>query len=413
MAQNITSASDMQRPVLREIKCPKCASPVQQLTPDVQTLVCKSCHSAINDGPDGLTWSAGSKLPTPRVPIRIGQILTIENVKYFVLGRVIYQGWDPEETSDRWTWNEWLLGSPDGRMIWLSLDEHGLVLFNRLRIREAFDVHRDMTIPVGPGKTARVVERYPARVMGVDGELTWRAKRGDLLTMIEGQGEGKLYSVQATDAELEFHEGRVLDQNTIKAMLGEEAAKEYAASRRSLGMEVGVMLLIFAVAGVLLAGIFWMMGRGTVLVDQQLSLQAGTPQPITVNFEYPNRPVLFNLELLTTMSENSFNDLEVSVVSPDETETVVSFPEFWHETGVDEGEFWREQQTSGEDAFVPFQSGQHTIELELDAASNLSSMDVKLQVRDRHLSAMPLLIFSAVAGAIGAIALFLGIKSRG
>jgi hypothetical protein len=413
MAQNITTASDLQRPVLREIKCPKCATPVRQLTPDVQTMVCTSCHSAISDGPDGLTWSAGSKLPTPRVPIRIGQILTIENVKYFVLGRVIYQGWDTEETSDRWTWNEWLLGSPDGRMIWLSLDEHGLVLFNKLRIREAFDVNRDMTIPVAPGKTARVTERYPARVMGVEGELTWRAKRGDLLTMIEGQGDGKKYSVQATESELEFHEGSVLSQDAIKAMLGAEVAKEYAQSRRNLGIEVGAMLLIFALAGVLLGGFFWMTGRGTVLIDDQISLQAGQPRDITVDFEYPNRPVLFNLELLTAMTENTFNDLEISVMSPDETETVVSFPEFWHETGVDEGEFWREQQTSGEDAFVPFQQGRHTIQLELDAASNLSSMDLKLQVRDRHFSAIPLLIFSAVAGIIGAIALFLGVKTRG
>jgi hypothetical protein len=413
MAQNVTFASELQRPVLREIKCPKCASPVQQLTPDVQTLVCKACHSAISDGPEGLTWSAGSKLPTPRVPIRIGQILTIENIKYFVLGRVIYQGWDPEETSDRWTWNEWLLGSPDGRMIWLSLDEHGLVLFNKLRIREAFDVHTDMTIPVGPGKTARVVERYPARVMGVEGELTWRAKRGDLLQMIEGQGDGKKYSVQATDSELEFHEGTVLGQDAIKSMLGAEAAKAYTASRRSLGVEVGVMLLVFAVAGVLLAGLFWMTGRGTLLIDESLTLQAGQVRDITVDFEYPNRPVIFNLELLTPMTENTFNDVEVSVMSPDETETVVSFPEFWHETGVDEGEFWREQQTSGEDAFVPFQQGQHIIQLELDAASNLQAMDVKLQVRDRHLSGVPLFIFSAVAGGIGLVALFLGMKSRG
>jgi hypothetical protein len=413
MAQSVTAPNPASRPVLREIKCPKCASPVQQLTPDVQTLVCKSCHSAISDGPDGLTWSAGSKLPTPRVSIRIGQTLTIEKIPYFVLGRVIYQGWDPEETSDRWTWTEWLLGSSDGRTVWLSLDENGLVLFNRLRVRAPFNIHTDNNIPIAPDKSARVTERYPARVMGVEGELTWRAKRGDQLNMIEGVAGGKKYSIQATESELEFHEGSVLSQDAIKAMLGAEVAKEYAEARRNLPVEIGAMLLFFAFAGLLLAGLFWMSGRGNVVINERYTLQAGVETDVPVTFSAPGRPVTFRVALLTDMPENTFNDLEVSVMSPDETETVVAFPDFWHETGVDEGEFWREQQTEGNDAFVPFQAGAHVIQLELDPASNLPQVEMLLEVRDQHISATPLLIFAGFAGIVGFILLLLGMRSKG
>lgn len=355
---------------------------------------------------EGLIVSPGSKLSNPRIPIKVGQQFTLDGVNFFVLGRVVYKGWEPDDPSDSWTWNEWLLGGSDGRLLWLSLDENGLVLFNKLRIREAFDPASATSIPVGEGESARVTERYPARVMGVEGELTWRAKRGDTLTMIEGVRGDKKYSVQATSSEIEIHEGTKLDSATVRALFGEEASRSIAPGGMTLGREIGIVAIGFAILALILA--ILVSGTGNLIADQTLEVSKTQEGSFPVEFTAPGRPVIVKMTSQIDLPENTVADLDVSVMSPDESETFVTFQDFWHETGVDEGEFWREKRLDATDTFVPYLAGMHTVNVGLDETSQIERLSVRVEIRDQHISPAYLLGYSALLGVIGPALVFTG-----
>ncbi|MDQ7034905.1 MAG: DUF4178 domain-containing protein [Anaerolineae bacterium] len=168
------------RSPLKRLECPNCGSPIDQFNASSQALVCPTCGStvAIGMGDAEVIEKGGGRIPRSPFPIELGDKATIAQTEYMVLGRVVYRGWDDEES---WTWHEWLLGGSDGRMIWMSYDESGFALFQKMRFRSEFNAQSDSRLDIGEGKKAYIHERYPAQILGAEGELTWRAKRGDRL----------------------------------------------------------------------------------------------------------------------------------------------------------------------------------------------------------------------------------------
>ncbi|MFN8078875.1 MAG: DUF4178 domain-containing protein [Kineosporiaceae bacterium] len=400
------------QPALRRLDCPRCGASVPQFTPDAQVIVCRSCHANLTEGIDGLRWTTGARLPRSRLPVHLGQQIILDGAPMLVLGRVRYQGWELGEPDERWTWDEWLLAAPDGRMPWLVHDEHGVSLFTRARLNAPFDPAHDSQIAVGTGRLFRVTASYTTQVVGVEGELTSRVAAGDRLTTVEGRRADRWCSVQQSESELECYEGRRLTPDEVTRALGSHATAVLRPARPPLAV-VGGVLTLFALLGLLLAAAAAGLGKGTVLVSRQLTLRPGVPLPISVGLEHPGRPVRLETRLLDRMSVNTFNDLEVTVTSPDGSDTVVALPEFWHENGSDDEGYWEEQQDAVSSTFVPTQRGAHTIELELDPEGDLKAARLELVVRDRYVWPMPLLVFAGVAGAIGLVLLYLAAKAAG
>lgn len=397
--------------VLKELTCPNCGGPLPQHLPGTQTLICSRCNSyVIQDAAALHIAGKGGKLPAPPAPIKLGQRFVLEATGYFVLGRVLYEGWDDE---DRWQWTEWLLGSDDGRLLWLSYDkEDGFVLFRKMRIREAFDPDNDSSIPTSDGKRAAVRERYPAKIVGAEGELTFQAKAGDRLTMVEGAGFGKQYSVQLTLAELEVYEGTPLQNAAVAAALndpawGKQLAQQTQAAK--INQTIGVMALVFAVIGVVLALVA--NGTGELLISQEITLNAAAPAAsIPINFAQSDRPALVRLWLTSAIALNSYAEVEVSVISPDESETFIFEKEFWYETGIDEGERWTERDDYGTEIFVPHQTGEHDVEVMLGENNVTDNVVVTVGVYQNHILPLFFLIYALVAGLIGGVFLFLGLR---
>ncbi|MEJ2577873.1 MAG: DUF4178 domain-containing protein [Kineosporiaceae bacterium] len=398
-------------PVLRRLACPNCGATVSQVTAQAQTLTCGSCHATLSEGPDGVDIDPGAQLPTPRIPIQLGQTLPLDGYPQVVLGRVRYQGWDPADPSDQWAWDEWLVGRPDGRLSWLTHDENGLSLSAKVRQWGPFDVYRGPVIPLGDGRQVPVVERYPARVLGVDGELTSRVRRGDELLLVEGRLGDTRCDVEATANELDCSCGRLLDDDEIEAAFGAEAA-ERLTPPRPLSLLIAGVVLGSVVIALIMAGASALYGRGRViLAEESAAVTVTTPWTAELDLNHPGRPVQIEFTLLDYLPKNTYSDLDVSIISPDGTDTLISTPDFWHETGIDEGEHWDEEQHVVRSTFVPAQQGRHTLLLELDPEGALPAASVRLQVRDAHLWTTPWLIFAGVAGVIGVIALIRGARS--
>ncbi|MBE2195056.1 MAG: DUF4178 domain-containing protein [Anaerolinea sp.] len=405
----IQSPSLQTPPVLKQLTCPSCGGSLPQYSPGAQTLICPRCNTYVKVEAEGLGIAGkGSKLPPPPAPVKLGQRFTLEGTGYFVLGRVLYEGWDDE---DRWQWTEWLLGSNDGRLIWLSYDkEDGFVLFRKMRIREAFNPSSDRTIPTSDGKRAHVRERYPAKIIGAEGELTFRASAGDKLNMIEGAGFGKQYSIQQTLAELEVYEGNTLSSAMVAEALNDPAWAaqiKRSTNTKAVYQLVGVVAFVFAVIG----GVLGVAASrtGDLALTQQLTLSTSAPTGIIpINFEVGDRPAVVRLRLNSGIPINTFVEVEASVISPDDTETFIFEKEFWYETGIDEGERWTESDTFGEEVFVPHQTGEHEIEIALGESSVTGNILVQVEVLRNHILPSYFLIYGVVVGIIGCCFLAMG-----
>jgi hypothetical protein len=389
-------------PVLKQLGCPNCGSPLPQYNPSSQTLICAKCNSYVTIGMEGATVNGqGAQIPPPPFPIRLGQKATLGDTTYFVLGRVLYEGWDDE---DRWHWTEWLLGAADGRIAWLSFDkEDGFVLFSKMRIREAFNPDTDRAIPIGDGKKAYVKERYPAKIRAAEGELTWKAAAGQNLQMIEGIAPGKHYSIQRTSQELEMYEGKALGASDVASAFGDSTwVKQIQASssRKGVYSLLGVMCLFFGALGLGFGFVASRTGDRTVSVNVSVD-KAKPPIVVPVTFDQPGRPAVVKIWLQSNLPANTFADIDVDIISPDGSETFLFDHDFWHETGRDEDGVWTEKDTFGTDTFVPTQKGEHKMEFTLGETQGVNTATLKVEILKNHVMPGWLLGYGALIGVIG------------
>ncbi len=395
--------------VLKRLECPNCGAGINQLMPNSQTLVCQNCnsHVAIGAGDAEILSEGGRKLPPSPVPIELGDTIKLLGEEYFVSGRVVYRGWEPGDTSDYWVWNEWLLGAPNGQMLWLTHDEKGLALFRKIRFRSQFDAKTSRTLEIGEGKQAFINERYPAQILGAEGELTWRASRGEQLWVAEGAGFGKKYSIQQTESELEVHEGKAIDEIELADAAGNEKWKSEIKNRTNWGLTMGLVALVAIIFGVAaLVGAAMANATGDVIVTDTITLSPNSPEAtIPVNFTEAERPAIVGINMSSSLPENTSLDVAITITSPDNTETELFETEFWHETGRDEDGPWREWSYNGSDMFVPFQAGAHTMKFTL-GTTPIDTMTANIEIRANHVMPVWLIVYGIFVGAVGLILLF-------
>lgn len=399
--------------VLKRLECPKCGSPINQHMATTQAIVCSNCgsHVAIGAGDAEILNEGGRKLPSPPVPINIGDKFQLLGEEYFVMGRVVYRGWDPADTSDYWVWNEWLLGAKSGQMLWLSLDEHGFALFRKIRFRSQFDIRTARTLEIEGDKKVFINERYPAQIVGAEGELTWRAKRGEQLWTAEGAGFGKKYSIQKTESELEVYEGKAIEELELAQATGNDTWENEIKNRANWGMTFGLVALLCIIFGVVaLVGAAIASGTGNVILNDTISLSlSNTEATLPVNFEVAERPAIVGITMRSSLPENTSLDIAITIVSPDNTETELFETEFWHETGRDEDGPWREWEYSGSDMFVPFQAGEHTMKFIL-GDSPIDTMSADIEIRANHIVPVWMIVYGVIVGVIGILLMFYAIK---
>jgi hypothetical protein len=378
-----------------------------------QVLICDKCGSHVAVGA-GIAEVIGKGQRIPRSPmpmIEPGKVATIDGTQFVVLGRVLYSGSDDEETFE---WNEWQLGAADGRMMWLSFDENGFALFQKLRFRNAFDAFSDAFLDLGEGKRAVISERYPASIVAAEGELTWRARPGEKVFMAEAAAGGMRYSIQQSDEELEVYEGRLLaDRAVAEAFNDQEWLKKINSNLgwRTVRSWIGVLCILTAVLSA--AGAVYAMNSGDDLEPQFLTLSSAQPVGgFTVEFDQVERPAQVTVALRGALAENQSVDIDVSITSPDGMQDDLFVQELWHETGYDDEGFWRETQYETSEMFVPMQTGLHKIQLDLDTTTPVSNVNLAVTVRRNTLAPIWFMLYMGLTGMIGVITLFSAFSKR-
>ena len=139
----------MANAVLSQQTCPNCGAPLEIRNPNTQTVVCNSCQAYVAVGMGEASVLANAGKFRPGTPLEIGATGQLDGTSFFVLGHVQYEGWDPKDTSDRWKWDEYLLGGADGRMLWLSHDEKGFGLYTKQRLTGEFAIRTSRSESAG------------------------------------------------------------------------------------------------------------------------------------------------------------------------------------------------------------------------------------------------------------------------
>ncbi|MEO1444323.1 MAG: DUF4178 domain-containing protein, partial [Chloroflexota bacterium] len=284
----------MSRTVLKELQCPNCGTALSQYTPGAQTLVCHNCGSYVAIGAgDAEVTGKTRKLPAPAVPVEIGKTITVEGVKYMVLGRVVYLGWDDE---DRWQWDEWQVGAEDGRMLWLAYDEKGFSIYKKERFRSQFNARTDRAIELKSG-TFPIHELYPARIVGAEGELTWRAQEDERLYVAEGARGGQRYSVQQTEEEIEVYTGVGVSELEVAKAFNDEKWIKRVNARVTRGEHmrmIGGLSILFAIGAIAMAIAVSAIGER---VEQTVVPIRESAEFVDVDFNQPGRPAVVNMSL--------------------------------------------------------------------------------------------------------------------
>jgi len=348
------------------------------------------------------------KLPKPPVPVQLGKTITIDDNEYMVLGRVVYQGWDDE---DRWTWNEWMLGAQDGRMLWLSYDEKGFGLFTKKRFREKFDIQSDRSLQMGETRVS-IRERYPAKIIGAEGELTWRAQENERLRMAEGAHAGKRYSIQKTGEELEIYEGRGVSEKQIAKSFNDEnwvRRVERREARRANRKLIGAICIIFAFVSLSVALMLSALGQ-TVVQDQSVPLSA-TGATVPVTYTEARRASHVRLRLQGSIPENTFIELDVNMIAPDETISYLFSQSFWHETGYDEDGFWRETDYNTGGMFVPLDTGEHQLQIVVAESTAPGGLTATITVK-KNIVVVQWFIGYAVLIGIAGVLFYMSVPSK-
>jgi hypothetical protein len=267
---------------LKQLNCPNCGRGLSQYSPGAQTLVCPNCSSYVAVGSDAPSVIGESgKLKTSPVPIELGSTFKHDDTEYMILGRVAYAGWDDEDT---WEWNEWLLGADDGRLLWLAHDERGFSIYTKERFRQPFNMDSDKVLELN-GDKIWIRERYPARILGAAGELTWRAKENESLKVAEGAKHGKRYSIQATEDEMELYTGKAIPMSAVAQATANQEWFEKTQRRVERGktqrMVAGICLGFSALACCITTtfGGVWLVLYIMVVGGGGLALYATAPQP--------------------------------------------------------------------------------------------------------------------------------------
>jgi Domain of unknown function (DUF4178) len=193
---------------VKQFNCPKCGSPLSiKNAGRSKSIVCPSCNSQIDlTGPEyQVVVNVGPRPEPTQTKFTIGMQGTLQGQAFEIIGRVRYRD------DENYTWDEWLLLSAAGDYRWLSDDaEEGMVLWHAFTPTQPLDpntVRDGQTINLGDGP-ARVTEVGVAIIDYLEGELTWKAAKGESMHALDAQGAGgAMFSIEWTADEVEFYRG--------------------------------------------------------------------------------------------------------------------------------------------------------------------------------------------------------------
>ena len=238
----------------RALSCPSCGASLEaQGGRKVKSIVCRHCTSHIDLTKPEFEilgkLDAGEHAPTG--PVRLGMTADIDGTTHEVVGRIRF-----EEDGERW--DEWVLLATNGKLLWLVEAEGRYEICRSMTpttpIRTE-DLYAGATVSFD-GKHLRVREAGVARIVYLEGELTWRARVGDTAHYAEAALGTNRFSFEWTDEEIEFFRVHRITRGALGDMFGFTKQALALEDPRAATYRMSARLLGFAALAALLVALF-------------------------------------------------------------------------------------------------------------------------------------------------------------
>ena len=197
------------------IKCSNCSAPLSLMGGGrVETVTCAYCKSVIdlNDNYKVLSNFKDYKEKN-RLPFEIGMKGTLKSIEYTIIGRVTYREVEPPFSE----WSDFLLFSPLYGYAYLTYEEGHLLYSRRDRYFPNIDwdkIAEKKSIEL-KDENFEPYDEYDAKVVYVEGELTWVAKKGDNTSFIDLIAPPFGISAEKSKDEIEFYKTEYLDASLV------------------------------------------------------------------------------------------------------------------------------------------------------------------------------------------------------
>ncbi len=376
-------------PEVDAINCTSCGATLDVLGGHrVKSLTCGYCGSVMDRHAGFQTLQQYRDHPDrPITPLSIGMQATLKGVPFTIIGLIEYvshqsgEGW-----AESYRWVSFQLYSPTHGYCWLTYNK-GHYFFS-YRTRELPDpVTPERLWPkvqmVVNDRTFLMYERYNAEIAYVEGELTWIAKIGDKVRVVEAIDPPGMFSYEQTDTELEYSIGNYMEAGEVHEAFGLDAPPAPDGVHPAQPFDGGRFLPALAKVGPIFAGIALLglifviiAGGGRELLRTDTDARSG---PLAVPFAVINAKQLMKLEIRTPLS-NSWVYYDVKITDTETGEDVlflgkeVSFYE-----GRDSDGYWSEGSKHESALFKVPSSGQYKIEINpAEAGGEIPPFEIRL-----------------------------------
>ena len=294
----------------------------------VKSLTCGYCGSVMDRHAGYQVLQRYRDSPErPYAPLTLGMEATLKGVPFAIIGMIRYvshqsgPGW-----AESYDWISFQLYSPTHGYGWLTWNK-GHYLFSYRT--------RDMPYPVTPrhlmpkspvrleGRKFKMFERYAATIDYVEGELTWIAKRGDEVHVVEAIDPPAMFSYERGENEIEYSIGEYMEPAEVHAAFGIDPpgrpeGVHPAQPFRPSGLLEALSKIGPIFAGVAILGLFLVLtlGGGREIARHDTGTMTG---PETFPFTVGNADLLLELEITAAVSNSwVYYDVTVSDAATDE-----------------------------------------------------------------------------------------------
>jgi len=422
---------------VKAITCPSCGGPLTQGErvegsgddrEEIPIAKCSSCgreydqHTREYYEVYADTFTAGRD----DTIFKLGAKGVLDGVEYEIIGRIRYQEEDEYELS---TWDEWLaVNTATGSCHWF-LEEEGNCFIYSDYVPQSINIDGPNNTFEFEGRSITRNRGFVARIVMYEGELTWRPRIGEPMTVYDFKIGGAYYTIEQSDDEVSISRGIKIGVKTaLEAFRKDEYSEQYehTVRRRKLYRRKA---LIYLATCVITAGlIVHSCGSGSrvegsmsnplvlknnaktteqgqeevftsevlygpVALDDAKNLCEfnvtvdGTVQPLSREWQ-SFRVMLIAKERLQSLvpvidhahlkeAEAALDDIEFQ---PEPVESYVFQGDFWDEDGTDSEGYWHESDTSLSKSFVMQDAGEYYVYLTLYSQKTRKIESVGIQL---------------------------------
>ena len=328
----------------------------------MKSIVCGYCGSVLH-AEDGYEQIRGFiKAPRPYSPLKLGMSGKIKGVEHTIIGIVQYR------TTGGHSWIAAQLFSPTHGYAWLEYEE-GHFVFSR-RVREAPEKAPVKSIKsafYARGRVFKVYDFYTAKIAFVEGELTFIAKQGDSVEIIEGMAPPYLHVKEKTITEVEYNLGEYLQPDEVYKAFNINgkpvkrttihAAQPYKAHPLTNGATGAAKY--FAPTTLVIALLIWLLGSGQIILDERIFPKQFVAGAQTQAFTVNKADDLLRLSLHSDLN-NAWAWFDVTILK-DARELYTLGKEISYYSGYDGGEHWSEGMQSAHAYFKLPEAGDYTL----------------------------------------------------